>query len=304
MKREWKLKTLLAKVADKSVLEKLLVLRGITTKKDVKEFLNPLEIKISSPNVFIDMQKAVERLAKAVDNNEKILIYGDFDADGVTSTSLLITLFKELGANVDYFIPSRESEGHGLNTKALVNIMAKINHLLLAVVGIFWAHHTMAAPEATKQDLEKIRHEIQVANQDIQKQKAQQDKIAAQIRQTDKELAKQKAELAKIQDEKQMAVVELERLQQEAMALESRIEAMKGQVARLLDSRYRNRRPEAMIMLLQNKDPNEKGRQLEYLRQIQAANRQALANFARQQNQLQQQSELIQQQMVKIQELN
>lgn len=181
--------------------------------------------------------------------------------------------------------------------------MAKINCLLAGVVCAFLAHNVFAAPETSQKELDQIRQEIQAADKDMRNKKAQQDKLAAQIRQTDKELSKQRAELAKIQDEKQVAVAELERLQQDAMALETRIEAMKGQVARLMDSRYRNRRPEAMIMLLQNKDPNEKGRQLEYLRQIQAANRQALTNFAEQKNQLQQQSELIKQQMAKIQSL-
>ena len=181
--------------------------------------------------------------------------------------------------------------------------MAKINRLLVGIVCAFLAHQTLAAPDNSQKELDQIRQEIQAADKDMRNKKAQQDKIAAQIRATDKELSKQRAELAKIQSEKQVAVAELERLQQDAMALETKIEGMKGQVARLIDSRYRNRRPEAMIMLLQNKDPNEKGRQLEYLRQIQAANRQALTDFAEQQNQLQQQSELIKQQMAKIQSL-
>lgn len=181
--------------------------------------------------------------------------------------------------------------------------MAKINRLLVGIVCAFLAHQTLAAPDNSQKELDQIRQEIQAADKDMRNKKAQQDKIAAQIRATDKELSKQRAELAKIQSEKQVAVAELERLQQDAMALETKIEGMKGQVARLIDSRYRNRRPEAMIMLLQNKDPNEKGRQLEYLRQIQVANRQALTDFAEQQNQLQQQSELIKQQMAKIQSL-
>lgn len=107
-----------------SLVERLLATRGITRPEDVKDFLNPLEAKLTHPNAFLDMKKAVERLSKAIDNQENILIYGDFDADGVTSTSLLLRTFTFLKAKVDYFIPDRENEGHGLDSKALVKLMA------------------------------------------------------------------------------------------------------------------------------------------------------------------------------------
>lgn len=106
-----------------SLIERLLKSRGITKEEDIKNFLNPLQTKLSSPNSFVDMPKATERIIQAIDNQEKIVIYGDFDADGVTSTSLLFRTFTYLGANVCKYIPDREEEGHGLNTKALVNIM-------------------------------------------------------------------------------------------------------------------------------------------------------------------------------------
>lgn len=106
------------------LVERLLATRGITRPADIKDFLNPLETKLTHPNVFLDMQKAVERLVKAIEGQENILVYGDFDADGVTSTALLLRTFKELGAKVDYFIPDREKDGHGLNAKALVKLMA------------------------------------------------------------------------------------------------------------------------------------------------------------------------------------
>lgn len=123
MRKEW----IISKTKESTsatLVEKLLATRGITKKEDIKEFLTPLEIKITNPSAFTDMTKAVERLAKAIDEQEKILVYGDFDADGVTSTALLIRTLKHLEANVDYFIPDREKEGHGLNVKALVKLMA------------------------------------------------------------------------------------------------------------------------------------------------------------------------------------
>lgn len=123
MKKEW----IIAKdknTSSKPLIERLLAKRGITKQNEIKEFLNPLETKLTHPNAFTDMQKAVERISKAIDNKEKILIYGDFDADGVTSTALLYRTFKELSAEIDYFIPDREKHGHGLNSKELVKIMA------------------------------------------------------------------------------------------------------------------------------------------------------------------------------------
>ena len=179
--------------------------------------------------------------------------------------------------------------------------MGKLNQIAtLVVLSLFTS---FAAAETTQKDLDNIRQEIKQVDKEVSQQKAQQDKLEAQIRQTDKELAKQRAELAKIDSEKQIAVAELERLQKEANDLKERIDAMKQQVARLLESRYRNRTPEAVIMLLQNKNPNEKGRQLQYLRKIQAANQQTITHLGEQQIQLQQQSELINQQMAKIQAL-
>lgn len=111
---------------EKSLVKRLLASRGITSQEDIQEFLNPLEMKLTHPKAFTDMEKAVERLSKSIDNGEKIVIHGDFDADGVTSTSLLYRTLKFLNADVNYFIPDREKEGHGFDTKALVKIMTTV----------------------------------------------------------------------------------------------------------------------------------------------------------------------------------
>ena len=91
-------------------------------------------MKLSEPTVFCDMQKAKERIVNAIENEQKILVYGDFDADGITSTSILIKTLKYLGANVDYYIPDRENEGHGMNTKTLVKIMTSKKPKVLITV--------------------------------------------------------------------------------------------------------------------------------------------------------------------------
>lgn len=132
MHKEWKIKN--SENKDGSLIKRLLSSRGIIKDEDVEEFLNPLQTKLSSPYIFTDMEKCVERLSKAIDNKEKIIIYGDFDADGVTSTSLLFRTFSHLGADVNYFIPDREKEGHGLDTKSLVKIMTTVKPKIVITV--------------------------------------------------------------------------------------------------------------------------------------------------------------------------
>jgi len=132
MYKEWIIKD--SEYENGSLIKRLLKSRGITKDEDIEDFLNPLKTKLSSPNAFTDMEKCTTRLSQAIDNKEKIIIYGDFDADGVTSTSLLYRTLTYLGADVNYFIPDREKEGHGLDTKALVKIMTTVKPKVLITV--------------------------------------------------------------------------------------------------------------------------------------------------------------------------
>ena len=77
MKKEWIIES--TDSNEKSLIKRLLVSRGIKTSEEMKEFLNPLEMTLTSPNAFTDMQKTVERLSKAIDNEETIIVYGDFE---------------------------------------------------------------------------------------------------------------------------------------------------------------------------------------------------------------------------------
>ena len=117
----------------KPLIDRLLEIRGLTKKSEIKEFLNPLEMKLSMPTAFSDMEKAVERISTAIEKGEKILIYGDFDADGITSTSILLKTLTHLGANVNYFIPDRDADGHGLNKKRLVKLLTQKIKLVITV---------------------------------------------------------------------------------------------------------------------------------------------------------------------------
>lgn len=113
------------KAAGSNVIAKLLVNRGIDSVSKINDFLNPLNMQITHSSVFSQMQKAVERVKDAIANGEKIIIYGDFDADGITSTAVLYKTLKEIGADVEYYIPNRETESHGLNTKAIAGLISK-----------------------------------------------------------------------------------------------------------------------------------------------------------------------------------
>jgi single-stranded-DNA-specific exonuclease len=100
------------------IVAMLLDIRGITTEQEIVDFITA-ETLTASPFEIKDMDKAVERILSAVESGERICVYGDFDADGVTSTALLYSYLDDIGANVMYYIPSRETEGYGMNTDAV-----------------------------------------------------------------------------------------------------------------------------------------------------------------------------------------
>lgn len=97
------------------LMAQILVSRGYTHTEDIKRFLNPKISHLYSPFLMKDMKKAVGRISNEINNGGKILIYGDYDVDGVASTAVLYNFLKSAGANVDYYIPDRFEEGYGLN---------------------------------------------------------------------------------------------------------------------------------------------------------------------------------------------
>lgn len=111
----------------------LMVNRGITEPSDARAFLACDLSALSDPALFSQMEKAVARVRAAITNREKIVVYGDYDVDGVTGASLLYLALKELGAVVDCYLPDRMSEGYGLNGKALETLKNSGTQLVISV---------------------------------------------------------------------------------------------------------------------------------------------------------------------------
>ncbi len=101
------------------VLAELLVQRGITTFQDAREFFRPDLSRLHDPFLMKDMDKAVERLHRAVAGGEKILVYGDYDVDGTTAVALVYSFLSSLTPNVDFYIPDRYTDGYGLSYRGL-----------------------------------------------------------------------------------------------------------------------------------------------------------------------------------------
>ncbi|WP_281699204.1 single-stranded-DNA-specific exonuclease RecJ [Cetobacterium somerae] len=113
-------------------IEQILYNRGIQSKDEVEFFINGTLENLMNPSDLSDVDKGVERILKAKENNETIWIYGDYDVDGITSTSLCYLALKELEINVKYYIPLRD-EGYGLNKDALNYIKEEGGNLIITV---------------------------------------------------------------------------------------------------------------------------------------------------------------------------
>lgn len=120
---------------ESKLITKLLLNRGITTPEKVEEFLNPSEKDLYSSFLFEEMREVVDRILRAKNNREKVVIYGDYDVDGISGTAYLVIILRKLGMDVDYYIPNRAHEGVGIN-KSLIRYLKKRNAKLFITVDI------------------------------------------------------------------------------------------------------------------------------------------------------------------------
>lgn len=114
-------------------LANILANRGITKDEDIRIFLDPTRNDFYDPFLLPDMEKAVDRIIEAIKNNEKTVIYGDYDVDGITSVTVLKKFLKERGLDVGYYIPNRLEEGYGLNKEAVQKIISEKYTLIITV---------------------------------------------------------------------------------------------------------------------------------------------------------------------------
>ena len=116
------------------IIVQLLYNRGINSQEMVDEFLHPdYSQDLHDPFLFRDMEKAVKRIWRAVDLKERVVVYGDYDADGVCSAALLMSFFQAVGLTPEIYIPHRELEGYGLNMAAVDNFIAQGVDLVITV---------------------------------------------------------------------------------------------------------------------------------------------------------------------------
>ncbi|MFS0751334.1 single-stranded-DNA-specific exonuclease RecJ [Oceanobacillus sp. 1P07AA] len=130
------------------LLKQLFIQRGVTTNEEVQRFLSPQIDDLHQPFLLKDMEKAVQRVHKAIQNEEKILVFGDYDADGVSSTVVMLKALAELGAKCDFYIPNRFTEGYGPNESAFRMASDQGYNVIITVdTGITSVHEANIANE-------------------------------------------------------------------------------------------------------------------------------------------------------------
>ena len=115
------------------LLSTILVNRNIVNEKDINKFLKPTRNDFHDPFLILDMEKAVERIIQAINKQENVTIYGDYDVDGITSITVLKSYLQDRGLEVNTYIPNRLDEGYGLNNNAIDKIAKSGCELMITV---------------------------------------------------------------------------------------------------------------------------------------------------------------------------
>lgn len=144
------------------IIQKLFMQRGIYTDQEAKSFLEIDLNNLHQPEGLSMIEKAVQRVHQAIENKEQILVFGDYDADGVTSTALLMKALQELGADCDFYIPNRFTEGYGPNKEAFQLAYNRGISLILTVdTGIAAIEEALFAKELGLDLIITDHHELQ-----------------------------------------------------------------------------------------------------------------------------------------------
>ncbi len=130
------------------IVSRVLLNRGYTNAADAKKFLDKYSDDFYPPHLLCDMDKAVERINAAIKNGEYVVVYGDYDVDGITSTALVVNYLRSCGVRTDYYIPDRKDEGYGINAAAVKKIADSGATLMISVdTGITAFEETRYAKE-------------------------------------------------------------------------------------------------------------------------------------------------------------
>lgn len=138
------------------ILAALLLVRGMDTPEKMRDFLSPGGL--SDPYLMKDMDRAAQRIRRAIEGFEHIAVYGDYDADGVTATAMLYTYLQEKGANVSFYIPQRDSEGYGMNMAAVDTLSREGVELIVTVDNGVSANEEIAYAKSLGMDVVVTDH--------------------------------------------------------------------------------------------------------------------------------------------------
>ena len=141
MNKKWQLNEVNDELADKianefnisKIVASIIANKGLKDNNEIEVFLHPRRGDFHDPFLMPDMDKAVARIIQAIDNKEKVAIYGDYDVDGITSSTVLHRFLEERGLHIDIYIPNRLNEGYGLNKKE-IEAIAETKHTLIITV--------------------------------------------------------------------------------------------------------------------------------------------------------------------------
>ena len=141
MNKKWQLNEVNDELADKianefnisKIVASIIANKGLKNNNEIEVFLHPRRGDFHDPFLMPDMDKAVARIIQAIENKEKVAIYGDYDVDGITSSTVLHRFLEERGLHTDIYIPNRLNEGYGLNKKE-IEAIAETKHTLIITV--------------------------------------------------------------------------------------------------------------------------------------------------------------------------
>ena len=151
---------LAAELGVSQIVASLLIARGYHNKQSADRFLNPSLDQLHDPSLMLGMSDAVERLLHAIDNQQPVLIYGDYDVDGTTGTAVLLRALNMLGATTGFHVPHRFTEGYGIRQEALQKAAADGYKLVVSVDCGITAHEPLHWARANDLDIIITDHHL------------------------------------------------------------------------------------------------------------------------------------------------